>query len=286
MGDASTEELARLFQQRGGVRAELRPISSSGLETFDLRRLREYFSTIRDQETPPDDDAAAWVDLLVGTELMVESSVGGAPVASLAGQLLFGLAPARFLPFAAIDAAAYSGTEKEYATQERAHITGALTPLGTDAMRTQPSLVEQAMAFVARNTRPSAEISASGQRIDRPAVPVNVLREVLVNAVAHRDYFLAASNIELSVYVDRIEVISPGRLPNGITPDRMRKGTRAARNQLVTDVLRDYRLVEHMGLGIPRIVVKGMAAHNGTTPDLETLDDERFLVRLWLQPPR
>jgi len=283
--EASSEELARLFQGRGSVRAELRPLSGAGLSTFDPRRLEEYFVAVRQQAVPRHDDEAGWLDLLVGTELMVDAESGRDPVASVAGHLLFGRSPARFLPFAAIAAAAYPGPEKEYATLERAHITGPLTPLGADGMRTEPSIIEHSIAFVLRNTRASAEIQASGQRVDRPAVPVEVLREVLVNAVVHRDYFLVASDIELSVYSDRIEVISPGRLPNGITPERMRKGTRAARNQLVKDVLRDYRLLEHMGLGIPRIVIKGMAAHNGTTPDLVALDDERFVVRLWILDP-
>ncbi|MBI5243335.1 MAG: hypothetical protein HY922_06545, partial [Elusimicrobia bacterium] len=102
----------------------------------------------------------------------------------------------------------------------------------------------------------------------------------IVNALVHRDYLLSSTDIELSVYEDRIEVVSPGRLPNEITPERMRVGCRAARNQTLKDVMRDYGYLEHMGMGIPRKIIKGMRDHNGTEPDLVE-ESERFIVRLW-----
>lgn len=83
----------------------------------------------------------------------------------------------------------------------------------------------------------------------------------------------------LAIYSDRLEIVSPGRLTNGITLERMRAGTRAARNQILKDVMRDYRYLEHMGMGIPRKIIKGMKVHNGTEPDL-VVQDERFVVRL------
>ena len=106
-----------------------------------------------------------------------------------------------------------------------------------------------------------------------------------VNALVHRDYLLSGTDIELSIYEDRIEIISPGRLQNGITPTRMRTGCRSARNQLLKDVMRDYGYLEHMGMGVPRKIVRGMLEHNGTEPDLVE-DGERFIVRLWKRGPR
>ena len=87
-------------------------------------------------------------------------------------------------------------------------------------------------------------------------------------------------DVELSLYSDRLEVISPGRLPNTVTVDKMRAGYRASRNELIKEVLRDYRYIEATGLGVPRKIVKGMLDHNGTEPDLIEADD-RFIVRLW-----
>ena len=75
-------------------------------------------------------------------------------------------------------------------------------------------------------------------------------------------------------------VVSPGRLPNGVTPARMRVGCRSTRNELLKDVMRDYGYLEHMGMGIPRKIIRGMREHNDTEPDL-IADDEQFTVRLW-----
>lgn len=104
--------------------------------------------------------------------------------------------------------------------------------------------------------------------------------ETIVNALVHRDYLLSGTTVELSIYEDRLEVVSPGRLPNGITPQRMVTGCRSALNQLLRDVMRDYGYLEHMGMGVPRKIVKGMQKHNGSTPELIE-DEELFTVRLW-----
>jgi ATP-dependent DNA helicase RecG len=113
---------------------------------------------------------------------------------------------------------------------------------------------------------------------------LEVLREAVVNALVHRDYRLSATTIELSIYYDRLELISLGRLPNGITPVGMRLGSRSARNQLLNNTMRDYGYMEHMGMGIPRKIIRGMRAHNGTEPELiADSDGERFTLRLWKQ---
>ena len=131
-----------------------------------------------------------------------------------------------------------------------------------------------------RNIEVTAWIENGGRRLERWDYPLEAVREALVNAVAHRDYTITVTDIELSIYTDRIEIISPGRLPNTVTVDKMRAGYRASRNELIKEVLRDYRYIEATGLGVPRRIIEGMRAHNGTEPDLIEKDD-RFLVRLW-----
>ena len=269
------QELSRLFQQRGTFRADLRPISGATVNDLDRRRLRDYFERIRQQDVPGETDEAAWQTLLVNTEIMVEEGV------SLSGLLLFGTAPNRFLPQAGIDAVAFPGTEKDYAAKERVALRGPMTPLmDQDGDLLEAGLVDQALAFVRRNTPMTAGLDDGGRRVERPTYPVEAVREAVVNALIHRDYLLAHTDIELAIYQDRLEIISPGKLPNGITPERMRAGTRAARNQLLKDVMRDYGYLEHMGLGVPRKIVRGMLEHNQTDPDLVE-QDERFIVRLF-----
>ncbi len=273
--EATPQELSRLFQQRGTFRADLRPVSGATVADLDRRRLSDYFGRIRQQNVPEDADGAGWQTLLVNTEIMVEEGV------SLSGLLLFGMAPNRFLPQAGIDAVAFPGTEKDYAAQERRTTRGPMTPLmGQDGNVLETGLVDQALEFVRRNTPMTAVLDDGGRRVERPTYPVEAVREAVVNALIHRDYLLAHTDIELAIYQDRLEIISPGKLPNGITPERMRAGTRAARNQLLKDVMRDYGYLEHMGLGVPRKIVRGMLEHNQTDPDLVE-QDERFIVRLF-----
>lgn len=280
--EASKEELERLFQQRGAFRLEIRSVTGSSISDLNMRRLGEYFGRIRNQEIPQDDNEKAWQTLLVNTEFL--SDEGDEVPCTIAGLLLFGKQPNRFLPQAGIDSVAYPGLEKDYAAIERAQLRGPILGLFQQGKESvdiiEPGLVEQAVYFVKRNTGVNASLREGTVRVERPAYPEEVIREAIVNAVVHRDYLLSATDIELSIYADRLEIISPGRLPNNITPDRMRVGCRAARNQILKDVMRDYGYMEHMGMGIPRKIIKGMREHNGTEPDLIE-DGERFILRLW-----
>ncbi len=273
--EPTPQELSRLFQQRGAFRADLRPISGATIEDLDRRRLKDYFSRVRQQEIPADTNDSNWHSLLINTEILLEEGV------TLSGMLLFGNTPNRFLPQAGIDAAAFPGMEKDYAAKERVALRGPMTPL-LDQSNTivESGLVEQALDFVRRNTPVTAVLEDGARRVEKRTYPDKVIREAIVNALIHRDYLLGNVDIELAIYEDRLEIISPGKLPNGITPDRMRVGTRAARNQLLKDVMRDYGYLEHMGMGVPLIIIRGMMEHNETDPDLAE-EDERFMVRLF-----
>jgi ATP-dependent DNA helicase RecG len=273
--EPTPEELGRLFQRRGNFRAELRPVSGATIADLDMRRLKNYFEHVREQEAPADNDTDAWKTLLFNTEIMVEDGI------TVSGILLFGRTPNRFLPQAGIDATAFSGTAKDYAARERNSLRGPMTPLlNNEGGIVDAGLVEQALAFVQRNATMVGELEEGGARREEiAAYPREAVREAIVNALVHRDYLLSSTDIELSIYEDRMEIVSPGRLPNGITPARMLTGCRAARNQLIKDVMRDYRYLEHSGMGVPRKIVKCMKEHNGTEPRLIE-DGERFTVQL------
>ena len=298
--DASDEEEARLYMQSGRLQYDRRPVPGSSLDDLDRRRLVNYFRDLRRQYCPPPDAAESWRGLLVNSELMVEDR--GNVMASGAGLLLFGARPNRFLPQAGISAVAYAGAEKDYDAKARATLRGPLVPLfpapSAEFEPAYPGLprtfseyhgvvetgvIESAVDFVRRHIDVQAWIDESGRRAERWDYPLETVREALVNAVAHRDYTIAVTDIELSLYADRLEIVSPGRLPNTVTVEKMRTGCRASRNELTRDVLRDYRYIEASGLGVPRKIVAGMRTHNGTEPDL-TEDDYSFTVRLWKSP--
>ncbi len=275
--EASREEEARLYQMSGMIRYELRPVPGATLGDLDGRRLSEYFEQVRQQQAPPAEDSAAWEELLINTELMVQTD--GRAVPTVASILLFGRSPRKWLPQSGVTATAWAGSEKDYATRERAELRGPLTRLSSGSGLVEAGLIEQALAFVRRNTTVTSDLSA-GARVERWQFPEAAVREAIVNAFAHRDYTIVGTDIELNIFSDRLELISPGSLPNTITVERMRAGCRAARNELIREVLGDYDYVDARGLGVPRKIIRGMRAHNGTEPELVE-EATRFVVRLF-----
>lgn len=314
--EASPEELERLFQQRGASRLELRPVSGSSIDDLDARRLTEYFARVRSQSVPSDEPPAEWrerveaeskredesrwreifdlrvrewgqqqrrewASLLTNTKLL--DSADRHP-ATVAGLLLFGKNPKRYLPQSGIDAAAYDSSEKDYAARERTSLPGPMVALrAADGTTMESGLVEQAVEFVRRNTTVNARLVDGARREDRWDYPEPVIREAIVNALVHRDYSIAGADILLAIYADRLEIQSPGRLPNTVTPAGMKAGMRYARNQTLVNVMRDYRYVDFRGMGVKNKIIPGMLAHNGTEPDLVE-EEGRFLVRLWKEP--
>ncbi len=278
--EATREEEARLYQASGMVRYDARPISGCSFGELDSSRLESYFRDIRQQSCPRVEDQPEWERLLTNTELMVEDH--GKFICTVGGLLLFGNRPNRFLPQAGITATAYTATQKDYAARERLMLRGPIVALLSAAGELlETGLVEQAMDFIRRNTTLDAWIDEGGRRQERwRDYPLEAVREAVVNAIAHRDYTITVTDIELSLYSDRLEVISPGRLTNTVTVEKMKLGYRAARNELLKEVLRDYRYIEASGLGVPRKIVRGMLEHNGTEPDLIE-EESRFIVRLW-----
>lgn len=290
--EATDDEEMRLYQQSARLPYDRKPVPGSSFADLDGRRLVNYFRDVREQEHPDETDEHGWQRLLINTEIMVEDRDRAIP--STAGLLLFGLRPNRYLPHAGITAVAYPGTEKDYDAKERTPIRGPVVALRSVLAHSDPGrparavvvetgTIEQALDFVRRNTSVNAWIEPGGQRQERWDYPLEAVREAVVNAIAHRDYTITVTDIELSIYADRLEVISPGRLPNTVTVEKMLAGYRATRNELLKDILRDYRYIEATGLGVPRKIVQGMRAHNGTDPDLIE-EEDRFIVRLWKEP--
>lgn len=278
--EASVAELERMFQAGGRINYGLKPVPGAGIPDLDLPRLHDYFRRILSSDTPPEGDSALWTEVLTNLEFMIRAD-DEIVTPTVDGLLLFGSNPKRYLPQSGIRAIAYPGISPDYATRADQELRGPLAPLADRrGLLVESGLVEQALDFVGRNTQPSSELSG-GIRIDRPAYPATVLREVVVNALVHRDYSIVGTDVQVVLFEDRLEVTSPGRLPNTATVDGLRAGFRYARNQTLVNVMRDYGYVDFRGMGIRNKVIPGMQAHNGTEPEfIET--DHAFAVRLWL----
>ena len=281
--EASREELERMYQASGRVQYGIKPVPGASLVSLDLRRLRDYLRNVLGGEAPEDDDGIGWMRLLSNLELMTTSA--GQYVATIDGLILFGQNPTRYIPQSGIRAICYVGTGPDYATRADEDLRGPMVPLkDKGGALVESGLVEQAWDFIRRNTTPKSYLE-NGHRVDRWEYPESVIREAVVNALVHRDYSIAGTDILLAIYADRLEVQSPGRLPNTVTVEGMKSGFRYARNQTLVNIMRDYRYVDARGMGIRNKIIPGMREHNGTTPDLIE-EEQRFTVRLWAKPRR
>ena len=112
--------------------------------------------------------------------------------------------------------------------------------------------VEDAYQFVLRHINAGAEIGGIF-RHDAYELPPSAIREMIANAVVHRSY-LDNSCIQVCVFDDRIEVLSPGMLYDGLDLETAKKGKSRCRNEAVAEAFHYMRIVEAWGTGIPRII--------------------------------
>ena len=280
--EATREEEARLYQTARLVRYEIKAVLDTGIESLNLDRIENYYRDVLKRSVPARDDLDSWRQLLVNSDLLAAS--GDDVGASVAGLLLFGENPNRRLPQAGVTAVAFPGSDKEYNTVDEERIRGPLTSqVSRRGAAVEKGVIDRTVDFVKRNMGSVAWLEA-GRRRRKRAFPLDAVREAVVNAVAHRDYAHEGTDIEVSLYADRLEVISPGRLPNGVTVAKMKEGVvRVARNKLLKEILRDYGYMEPFGMGVRNRIIGSMRSHNGTESGLVE-EDDRFLVRLWKKP--
>jgi len=220
--EATREEESRLYQASRLIRYDIKPVLDTSIHSLDIDRLQNYFRDILGRDSPPLEDSEGWRRLLLNTDILGEAA--GKTVATLAGLLLFGENLNRRLPQAGITATAFAREDKDYDTADEELIRGPLVSIISRRGRIgEKGIIDRTMDFVARNVGSTAWLDR-GRRIRKKALPLEAVREAIVNAVAHRDYTISGTDIEVSLYKDRLEVISPGRLPNGVTVEKMKQG--------------------------------------------------------------
>lgn len=170
-----------------------------------------------------------------------------------AGLLLFGLDPQRFIVGSEITAVRFAGTSMSD-TFNRQDITGTL-----------PEQIKRAETFLIDHLRKSVTIGDRMQREENYEYPLEAARELVINAVAHRNYSIRGDNIRMFIFSNRMEVYSPGRLPGPMTLQNLRD-ERFSRNPIIVQVLADMNFIEKLGYGVDR-VIDLMRAKNLREPD-------------------
>lgn len=201
----------------------------------------------------------------------------GVDRATVAGVLLCSQAPQEWLPQATIFATHYRGRDRASGQLDAQEITGPL-----------PTQIVEAVKFTVRNMRVAAH--KVPEREDVPQYSVAAVFEAVVNAVAHRDYSVSARHIRLSMFEDRLEIDSPGQLPNGMTIDGM-EAMQATRNEVIASVFgrlpvgdvsgaehRRY-LMERRGDGVS-IILQKTKEIAGTSPEYRVVDESSLVLSI------
>ncbi len=269
--------LARLFQQRSQVRLirfDEQAVPDTRVADLNPKlwgKFRTIISPVADQE------------FLEKMRLITEDD-DGMMRATVSGILMASDSPEEFLSTAFIQAVCYRGSDRNAAYQlDAKDITG---PLDVQ--------IREACKFVEKNMRVFA--TKAPNRIETPQFSMNAVFEAIVNAVAHRDYSIYGSKIRLHLFSDRLEIFSPGSIPNTMSIESISE-RQSARNELISSLLarcpmnvnavgsqRNF-IMDKRGEGVP-IIISESEKLSGRKPQYQLIDDAELRLTIFAaQPP-
>ncbi len=266
----TSDERLRLAQTRGQSRFlwfDKQAVAETGFQTLS----RDLWSPLLSAESAVNPELA-----LLKMGLLIEDEAG-VRRATVAGVLLCSASPARLLPNSCIMATSYLGRDRASKQIDAQEIDGPINRQIADAV-----------AFILRNMKTAARKEPA--RVDVPQYSERAVFEAIVNAVVHRDYSVRGSRIRVSMFEDRIEILSPGALPNNLTVDSMdiRQSTR---NEILASVLgrmpvgntkgsgdRQF-FMERRGDGVP-IIRRETRELSGKVPEYKLIDGAELCLTI------
>ena len=264
------DERMRLAQRRGQVRFgsfDEQTVGDTGFATFD----EELWKPLLSAEGLADPEVALEkLGLLAADE-------HGVTRATVSGVLVCTAHPEQLLPNAVVTAVRYRGADRASGQVDAQEVTG---PIDRQ--------ITQALAFAVRNMHVGARKTPARENL--PEYSTQALFEAIVNAVVHRDYSIRGSRIRLSIFSDRLELCSPGSLPNNLTIESMGE-RQSTRNEALTSVLgrmdagsiegaggRRY-FMERRGDGVP-IIRRETRELTGRDPEFRLIDGSELCLTL------
>ncbi len=242
-------EQLRLFQHSGLVYIDEMIVPGTSVSDIDKDKVEEYLKKIEDSDTDIPEE-----QLYVNLNILKEGQM------TLGGLLFFAKDPQKYRPVFCIKAVSFFGND----------IAGNDYRGSKDIIGTIPEMFEQAMGFFntyLEHKQKDQNFNTTGQLEISPVA----LEELLQNALTHRDYSKNAP-VRLLIFDDRVEIISPGALPNSLTVENIKMGNTVVRNNLVVSF--SSKLMKYRGLGSG--VRRALKEH----PDTELINDtdgEQFI---------
>ena len=230
---ASWQEVRRLYQTSESIFYDETPVSAASLGNLDLTYFKSFLN--KNLSIIPQDNMIE--NYLENLKIITHNKIP-----TLAGLLFFGENPQRFIPFAKIIAAYIPGQDISIPPADKKDLDGKI-----------PDLIENSARYLRLYIKESHQIRGFEPEL-YPEIPETVLREGIVNAIAHRDYTINAS-IRLFIFEDRIEIRTPGTLPNSVTIESMKiAGSHVLRNPTLYNLLYKIGMVTDIGSGVFRMI--------------------------------
>ncbi|EKD88094.1 MAG: hypothetical protein ACD_35C00059G0003 [uncultured bacterium] len=227
----SREEIQRPFQSSGMVHADVNPsgltVADLDMQYFERFFEKRYGEKLEDQALPLE-------------QTITNMNLGNAGELNLTGALLFSKNPSTRLPAFIVKAGAFPGermTTESYI--DNRDIVGKIA-----------DVFQQTLSFILANIT-HVQGDQTVNSVGGPEIPRIVLEELLTNAFVHRDYFISAP-IRVFVFADRVEIISPGHLPNNLTVENIKAGNSNSRNPVLASFANQILPYRGYGSGILR----------------------------------
>ena len=266
----TSEERLRLAQRRGQASFlwfDKQPVDGTGFGTLDETLWKPLVSA----------EGAADPELALEKMGLLAVDQNGTLRATVAGVLLCSSLPDYWLPNACITATRYRGADRASGQLDSRIISGPID-----------KQVREALAFAVRNMSVAARKEPA--REDLPQYSERAVFEALVNAVVHRDYSIRGSRIRLAMFDDRLEICSPGSLPNNLTIESMYE-RQSTRNEVLTSILGRMNVgaieggggrqffMERRGDGVP-IIRRETQELSGALPNFRLVDEAELCLTI------
>ena len=256
---ATQAELMRLFQQSGVFHYDRQSVDNTSIKDLNFTKIDDYFDRYQIDFSNEDNPEK----ILSNTDILDDNGS-----VTIAGLLIFGINPQRYLSDACISFAHFSGTSISDELIDKQVINGTLD-----------LQIDTALAVIKNNLKQSSKIEGTKRLNTSFHYPDKIFRELLVNACVHRNYSISGSRIRIFMFEDRIEFISPGRLPNTITVEKLKAGVSYASNPIIVKFMENLRYIDKIGRGLPLVYMT--ATQNNKKVVFEEVGEE-FKVSLEL----
>lgn len=226
------KEVRTMFRETTDISFESLPCKEFSFDNVSLNKVKMFLKEAKTSFKVTKDNLSSFLSSL---------SICKANKINHAGALMFAANINKFIPYSETILGAFKGVNKSHIYDRKDVRDDLLTQLN------------ESMAFIKKHLNVRSEIREL-DRHDIYEIPLDALREALVNAIIHRDYSMKGTSIYVSIFDDRVEIVNPGGLAAGITKSNFGKES-VRRNLIIADMFHRMGKVERMGTGIERMKI-------------------------------